>query len=160
MKKQSKKITGIIVGIVIATGFGIWGITSIGGVNHSNTAQARSATIYKSPTCGCCTQYIAYLKNRGFDVTVEEMNDLSSIKSQYGIPHNMESCHTMVIDDYVVEGHVPVDAIEQLLTEKPDIDGIALPGMPAGSPGMPGAKHGEFQIYSLDKGQSQSYSSI
>lgn len=121
--------------------------------NTTNTpAQTNSGpkiTIYKSPTCGCCGNYSAYLEKQGFDVEVVETNDIASIKTEHNIPHDLQSCHTAIIDGYFVEGHVPVEAINKLLAEKPEIDGIGLPGMPAGSPGMPGFKQEEFQIYSL-----------
>ena len=77
------------------------------------------------------------------------LEDMTSIKQQYHIPEDMLSCHTAVIEDYFVEGHVPVEAIEDMLGEKPDIDGIALPGMPPGSPGMPGEKTGVLEIYAI-----------
>src|SRR3989344_4644764 len=106
--------------------------------------------VYKSQYCGCCSGYISYLKQQGFDVeSVEASEDLSSIKSKYGIPDAMESCHTSVIGDYFIEGHVPVEAINKLLNEKPTVNGIALPGMPPGAPGMPGQMLGNIQIYSV-----------
>ncbi len=82
---------------------------------------------------------------------------MSSIKKKYQIPHNMEGCHTGVIGDYFVEGHVPVEAIEELLAEKPAIGGIALPGMPSGSPGMPGQKTEAFKIYALSDGTASEF---
>ena len=85
---------------------------------------------------------------------------MSAIKNQHQIPSNMESCHTAIIDNYFVEGHVPVEAVEKLLTEKPDIDGISLPEMPAGTPGMPGTKQGDWQIYSLKNNQISEYMSL
>ena len=77
---------------------------------------------------------------------------MSSIKEKYQIPDNMQSCHTTIIEDYFVEGHVPIEAIRKLLATKPDIDGIALPGMPSGSPGMSGIKTEAFKIYALSDG--------
>ncbi len=85
---------------------------------------------------------------------------MSSIKEKYQIPQNMESCHTAVIADYFVEGHVPIEAIEELLKEKLDIDGIALPGMPSGSPGMPGQKIEAFKIYALSDGMASEFMTI
>ncbi len=82
---------------------------------------------------------------------------MSSIKKKYQIPQNMESCHTGVIEGYFVEGHVPVEAIEELLAEKPDISGIALPGMPPGSPGMPDQKTEAFKIYALSDGTASEF---
>ncbi len=107
--------------------------------------------MYKSPNCGCCVKYIPYLKKNGFEV--ESINTgMNEIKKDYQIPYNMQSCHTSIIEGYFVEGHVPIEAINKLLSEKPDIDGISLPEMPSGSPGMPGPKRELFKIYSLKEG--------
>lgn len=112
-------------------------------------------TVYKSPTCGCCVNYISILKQEGYEVDIIETNNLASIKQEYGISEDMESCHTSVFEDYVVEGHVPLSVVDKLLTEKPNIRGIALPDMPAGSPGMAGIKREPFKIYALsDNGTS------
>ena len=109
-------------------------------------------TIYKSGSCGCCGVYSNYFKNKGnSDVRTVNLEDVETFKRQYGIPARLESCHTTIIGDYFVEGHVPLEAVEKLLTEKPDIKGLAMSGMPSGSPGMPGAKSGEFVIYAINK---------
>ncbi len=89
------------------------------------------------------------MKRNGFDVEVKQVSNLAPVKEQYDIPKNLLSCHTSLIDNCFVEGHVPVEAIEKLLAEKPDIKGISLPGMPSASPGMPGKKNGPFIIYSI-----------
>ena len=112
-----------------------------------------AVTVYKDPLCGCCGDYIDELKNNGFIVEVVVTEDMQSIRDKYGISTDMESCHTMVIDDYFVEGHMPFEVIEKLLSERPDIDGIALPDMPSGTPGMPGEIRDELIIYSLKNGQ-------
>lgn len=108
--------------------------------------------LYKSPTCGCCGQYVEYLQANGLNVQVTEVADPNALKTELGIPQELWSCHTMKIGKYFVEGHVPLEAIQRLLETQPDIEGIALPGMPAGSPGMSGAKTEPFIIYSLAKG--------
>lgn len=109
----------------------------------------RVATVYRSLTCGCCLGYSTELEKQGFVVRVESLRekDMDVIKKQYGIPSEKQSCHTTVIGDYFVEGHVPFEAIEKLLAEKPNIDGIGLPGMPLGTPGMPGMKSASYEIY-------------
>lgn len=117
-------------------------------------------TVHKSPTCGCCVGYVSYLEKHGYEVEVVETKDLGSIKAEHSIPHDMQSCHTTVIGDYFVEGHVPLEAVNKLLEEKPEIDGIALPAMPAGSPGMPGVKRGEFRIFSLKDGADAEFMSL
>lgn len=86
---------------------------------------------------------------KGLNVEMVGVDDMAPIKSRYAVPATMESCHTSVIGGYVVEGHMPIEAIEKLMSEKPDIKGIALPGMPYGAPGMPGSKDGPFVIYAL-----------
>ena len=108
-------------------------------------------TLYKSSNCGCCGIYSNYFQGKGnSDLNVVNLQDISSIKEKYGIPSQLESCHTTIMGDYFVEGHIPLEAIEKLLTEKPDIKGIAMAGMPNGSPGMPGTKTSDFVIYSVN----------
>ena len=119
--------------------------------------QPYSATLYKNPQCGCCETYADYLRENGFEVTVEPTHDLPLMKRQYGVPGELEGCHTTLIDGYVVEGHVPVNSVIRLLTERPDIKGISLPGMPAGSPGMFGEKSGPFTIYEIGDGPTKVY---
>jgi hypothetical protein len=116
-----------------------------------------SATLYKNPQCGCCETYADYLRDNGFEVTVEPTHDLPLMKRQYGVPGELEGCHTTLIDGYVVEGHVPVNSVIRLLTERPDIKGISLPGMPAGSPGMFGEKSVPFTIYEIGDGPTKVY---
>jgi hypothetical protein len=115
----------------------------------AEAAERPAATLYKNPQCGCCEQYAKYLRRNGFDVKVVASHDLSPIKKQYGVSEKLEGCHTTVIDKYVVEGHVPVKAVEKLLAERPDIKGISLPGMPEGSPGMAGQKTEPFTMYEI-----------
>ena len=126
----------------------------------SGGASGTSLTMYKSPTCGCCVGNAQVLTGDGFDVKVVPSENLATIKAQKNIPLEMQSCHTSMVGGYFVEGHVPTEAIEKLLTEKPDIDGIALPGMPAGSSGMPGTKNGEWIIYSLKNGEYSEFMRI
>ena len=113
--------------------------------------------IYKSVTCDCCAIYIGYV-NRKVNQKVNAINtqDLDSIRNQYGVPLELQSCHTTIIGDYFVEGHIPLEAIEKLLKENPDIKGLAMPGMPSGSPGMPGQKYGDFIIYAVNHDGSYS----
>jgi hypothetical protein len=107
--------------------------------------------IYKTGSCGCCGIYSNYFKSKGNAKTeIIDLESLGSVKEKYEIPSNMESCHTTIVGDYFVEGHVPLEAVEKLLLEKPDIKGIAMPGMPSGSPGMPGVKKGDFIVYAIN----------
>ncbi len=131
-------------------------LLALGGIyNYINARQNASELgitnigemiVYKSPTCGCCENYIAYLKRNGFTVKVVNQQNMADIKDQYGVPINLSSCHTIVAGNYFIEGHVPLKAIQKLFAEKPNIKGISLPGMPAGSPGMAGVKQGSFEI--------------
>ena len=108
-----------------------------------------AATLYKNPECTCCEGYAAYLRRNGFDVNVVATHDLPLIKKQHSVPEPFEGCHTTLIGGYVVEGHVPVKTLKKLLYERLNIQGISLPGMPQGSPGMTGVKSGPFTIYEL-----------
>ena len=107
------------------------------------------ATLYKTPDCSCCEGYATYLRRNGLDVNTVATNDLALIKKKYQIPAKLEGCHTTVIGDYVIEGHVPIDPVKRLLSERPTIRGISLPGMPEGSPGMSGRKTEPFVIFEI-----------
>lgn len=120
-----------------------------------------TATVYRSATCGCCANYITYLRRAGVKVEEKITADMTAIKKQFGVPEELTSCHTTRLGDFTVEGHIPVEAIQKLLAEKPTVAGIALPQMPSGSPGMPGAKYGTFDIYSFaSSGSSSLYISL
>lgn len=114
-------------------------------------AASAAATLYKTPQCSCCEGYAAYLRRNGFTVDVKPTNDLAQISRKAGVPEKMQGCHTMFLDGYVVDGHVPVKVIRKMLAARPDIVGITLPGMPEGSPGMTGSKRGPFTIYAVNK---------
>ena len=148
----------LIVVLLLALALGGGAIFALG--RSSGPAEAalggQEVTVYKTATCGCCQVYTRYLDGEGVNMKAIDVPDLDAIKAQYGIPSDMESCHTSIVGGYVIEGHVPLEVIEKLLAEKPDIKGIALPGMPVGSPGMPGTKQGEWQIYALNKDGSTS----
>lgn len=111
-------------------------------------ALAQAATMYKTPYCGCCLGHAEYLRDRGYEVEIVEMDNqaLAALKTERAIPDAQQGCHTLIIEGYVIEGHVPVEAIEALLAKRPDITGISLPGMPAGSPGMSGEKDARFKV--------------
>ena len=92
--------------------------------------------VYKSPTCGCCTEWVKHLEENGFKTISHNVQNMAAYKQRAKLPHGMGSCHTAFVGDYAIEGHVPAADIKRMLTEKPDIQGIAVPGMPMGSPGM------------------------
>ncbi len=139
----------LVLGAIIIAGCSSGKVTDNGVANNGGN----SITVYKSPNCGCCVGYIAELEKQGFHVKTVEMQNTYSIKEKYNVPQTMQSCHTAVIGGYFVEGHVPIEAIDKMLEEKPDIDGIALPRMPSGSPGMPGAKTELWTIYAVNNGK-------
>jgi hypothetical protein len=105
---------------------------------HPAAADDLSIEVYKSATCGCCEQWISHLEENGFSVVSKNQEDMRIIKSKYNIPTGFQSCHTAIINDYFIEGHVPANDIKKLLSERPDIKGLSVPGMPAGInvPGM------------------------
>ncbi len=111
-----------------------------------------SVQLYKNPNCNCCESYAAYLRNHGYAVTTTPTHNLSLIRREHGVPGKLAGCHTTIVAGYVVEGHVPVAALDKLLAERPKIKGISLPGMPDGSPGMTGAKREPFTIYEISAG--------
>ncbi len=93
-------------------------------------------TVYKTPTCGCCHEWVAHLEANGFAVVANDVPNTAPYRARYGVPKELGSCHTGVIDGYALEGHVPASEIKRLLAEKPPARGLAVPGMPVGSPGM------------------------
>jgi len=99
-------------------------------------AAPQAITIYKTATCGCCTKWVDHLKAAGFNPTVHVVENMSQSPITKGVPEALRSCHTATLEGYLVEGHVPADVIKQLLRDKPRVEGIAVPGMPMGSPGM------------------------
>ena len=116
--------------------------------------------VFKTPSCGCCYGYVLFLEKEKFNVKQTDMRSLHSIKKKYNIPLEMQSCHTTIMGKYFIEGHVPLQAVNKLLKEQPDIDGIALPGMPIGTPGMPGEKEEPYVIYKLIDGKFSVFMTI
>lgn len=108
--------------------------------------------VYKTASCGCCKGWVEHLQAAGFEVDARDTRELMAVKIDAGVPTHMSSCHTAIVDGYVVEGHVPADVVARLLAERPDVAGIAVPGMPIGSPGMegPGARPYEVHAFHAD----------
>lgn len=106
-------------------------------------ANAATMTVMKSPTCGCCAKWIEHVRAHGFTVKVVDTADIMAAKTKAGVPDKLASCHTALVNGYVVEGHVPAADIKKLLATKPKAKGIAVPGMPMGSPGMEHGDHRE-----------------
>ena len=109
-----------------------------------------SVVLYKNPGCGCCEDYGSYLRQHGFKVTIKESDKVAAMSANAGVPADLQGCHTAFIDGYVVDGHVPIEAIRKLLAEHPSIKGLTVPGMPPGSPGMAGIKEEPLVVYAID----------
>jgi hypothetical protein len=127
---MSRLMSGALVMAALAVAAGIT------VAERPGQAKAQEMTVYKSPTCGCCGKWIEHMKAAGFQVKVVDLDDLSEIKQASGVPMRLRTCHTALVGQYVIEGHVPADLVKKFLAEKPAAAGIAVPGMPAGSPGM------------------------
>lgn len=111
---------------------------------------ARDITVYKDPNCGCCTEWVKHLQKSGFTVTVRDTAEAEMVKRSFGVPPALESCHTARIGKYTIEGHVPADLIVKLITEQPAARGLAVPGMPIGSPGMEGSPKQAYEVLLFD----------
>ncbi len=111
------------------------GAVAVSANAHDHAAPV-AVTVYKNAQCGCCRKWVDHLRAEGFEVTAKDVDDLAAIKTKLGVPASLTSCHTAIVGQYVVEGHVPAADIRKLLAEKPKVAGIGVPGMPVGSPGM------------------------
>lgn len=140
-----KRIIKLFVAFTMLTSFSVFAKPSI--------------ELYKSPSCGCCTGWADIMVEKGYVVEVQAMQEWQHVKQEFGMPGKLMSCHTAVIDGYLIEGHVPEKDIARLLAERPaDIAGIAAPGMPQHSPGMArhGAEYKDFAVVAFDKGGNTS----
>ena len=157
------KATVLALTTILGTGALCAGLAAQAGRTPARPAAAKPVmmAVYKTPTCGCCAKWVEHMKQNGFTVHVTDMNDLSSIKTKHGVPTKAQSCHTAVVNGYVVEGHVRASDVKRMLKERPAIAGIALPGMPIGSPGMeqPGIQARGYEVLSFSKaGATRVYS--
>ena len=122
--------------------------------------QRRQIDVYKSATCGCCENWVEHLKEQGFDPVPHTVEAIEPVKTKFGVPRAVFSCHTAVIDGYVIEGHVPAADIDRLLKQRPAVMGLAVPGMPVGSPGMEGKNPKPYDVLTFDNnGTTQVFSS-
>lgn len=143
-----RPILAVVAGTAIITGIAVtvWSQSTNQTVNSSqatNPIQTIASsdiplniTVHRSPTCGCCKAWVQHLEANGFQTTDIVTEDVATVKQQYGVPDELTSCHTAVVDGYAIEGHVPASDIKRLLAEKPQVSGLAVPQMPIGSPGM------------------------
>ena len=126
-----------------ATGVGLFAGTTA----EAATARRISMHVYKSPWCGCCGAWIDHMRDAGLDVRVTELEDLAPVKARFGVSPELQSCHTGIIEGYVIEGHVPAPDVARLLKERPEATGLSVPGMPVGSPGMEqGARRDPYEV--------------
>jgi hypothetical protein len=117
-----------------------------------NARAGPEITVYKSPTCGCCNKWVKHLQDNGFEVKSKNVTDVIPYKIKYGVAPQLASCHTAVIDGYTIEGHVPASDIKRLLKEKPAVQGLSVPQMPVGTPGMEqGDRKDPYQVISFDR---------
>jgi hypothetical protein len=120
-------------------------------------AEPAAVTVHKDPECGCCSGWVDHLRSAGFAVTTIDTTRLNAIKARLGVPADLASCHTAEVAGYVVEGHVPAVALNRLLTELPSATGVAVPGMPVGSPGMEGGTPEPYEVVLFGKGEQRTY---
>jgi hypothetical protein len=122
-----------------------------GGLLSVQPALAADITVYKSPTCGCCSKWIKHLEANGFTVEAHDRNDMPKVKRMFGVQPQYQSCHTAIVDGYLIEGHVPAGDIHRLLDSKPTaVKALAVPGMPMGSPGMEGHRSDRYEVLSIN----------
>ena len=144
--KRVPILAALVLAVVAVTAFAVSG---------QRVQDKPSITVYKSPTCGCCTKWVTHLEENGFEVATTDMPNVAPMKQRLGLPPSLASCHTAVVGGYVVEGHVPADVIHRMLEEKPEVAGIAVPGMPIGSPGMEGPNPQSYDVIAFKKDGAQ-----
>lgn len=141
--------------VILVAGGAIWYIINDYYERQDAKPQLTELVMYKNPGCKCCTKWAQYLEHNGFNVTIKPSNQMPAIKADKGVPYQLSSCHTAVVDGYVVEGHVPVQEIYRLLAQRPDAIGIAVPGMPQGSPGMETGRVEPYQVILFEENGNQ-----
>ena len=135
---------------------GFLGLVIVGALALGGFAAAQRPApiveVYKSPTCGCCALWVKHLEAHGFRTKVSNVEDMAAVKTKLGVPARAQSCHTAVVDGYVLEGHVPAAEVQRVLKERPKVTGLAVPGMPLGSPGMEaGSTKQAYNVLTFDK---------
>ena len=118
------------------------------------TAAGTTITVYKSPSCGCCKSWVEHMEQHGYTMVVHDTEAMAPVKAELGVPDSLGSCHTATVGNYVLEGHVPAADVDRLLRERPAVLGLAVPGMPVGSPGMemPGTPADRYDVVSFERG--------
>ncbi|OFZ96511.1 MAG: hypothetical protein A2Z64_10500 [Betaproteobacteria bacterium RIFCSPLOWO2_02_67_12] len=126
-------------------------LLALGLVPRALAQGSALVTVYKSPTCGCCGDWVKHLRANGFRLEVHDLGDVSPIRRRYGVPGKLASCHTAVVAGYAIEGHVPAADIKRLLRERPKVIGLAVPGMVIGSPGMEQGAPQPYETLAFDE---------
>lgn len=121
-------------------------VIGIAGTSVPGPANAAAITVYKSPWCGCCSKWVDHMRASGHSVVIRKIENLGPIKKMAGVPERLQSCHTAMVEGYVVEGHVPASDVARLLDQRPKAKGLAVPGMPNGSPGMEGGTPDRYDV--------------
>lgn len=129
----------------------------LGASASATVADDAMVVVHKDPNCGCCSLWVQHLRDAGFAVRVEEVADLKAVRARLGVPASLAACHTAEVAGYVLEGHVPAEAVRRLLSERPNAKGIAVPGMPIGSPGMEGGQPQPFTVVLFGPDGSRSF---
>jgi len=139
--------------VAVAAVYGLFIYAGSSANIKTASAAGKDILMYKSPTCGCCGNWAEHLRGAGFTVVEKKQENMDAIKVKYGVPEKLASCHTAIIDGYIIEGHVPAADVERLLKERPDIVGLTAPGMPMKSPGMQsvGQKPKGYDVLAFDK---------
>lgn len=164
--KKTIGAAGLLVVIALIGVFWLGSDNQAAAVPRDSNGEMYDVTVYRDDNCGCCIVHGDYLSDRGYkveQVDVEGTEGLETIKDEYDVPEELTSCHTTVVNDgkYVIEGHIPTEAVDKLLSERPEIKGIGMPGMPSGSPGMSGAKTEAWDIQQINQdGSLQLFKSI
>ncbi|CAN7330569.1 DUF411 domain-containing protein [Rhizobium sp. LjRoot98] len=141
----------------------LYSVLAAGSISMVGVARAagESMIVYKDPNCGCCHAWAEAMKKAGFSVQAEDVDDLNIIKERFAVPAEMQGCHTAVVAGYYVEGHVPVESVKRMMAERPQIAGLAVPGMPAGSLGMGDDPKASYDVYAVNKdGSSTLYERV
>ena len=125
--------------------------------NGTTSAAESVVLVHKDPNCGCCSGWVRHLKEAGFTVMIEETADLHAVRKRLRVPADLAACHTAEADGYVIEGHVPAAAVRRLLKERPNAVGLAVPGMPSGSPGMEGRRVDSYDVVLFDASSRRTY---
>lgn len=155
MPDLSSTLKAVGLGVIIAV-IGIAAYTQFGDRSPQIADEdLPSVTVYKSPTCECCSDWVAHMQDHGFEVKTTDLSDMQQIKNRFDVPRELSSCHTAVVGGYVVEGHVPANDVKRMLVQQPDVAGLTVPGMPVGSPGMErGNQQDPYNVLAFSKSGS------